>query len=110
MHRDSNSFTLATVIGHPEAGRITFGSYRNSRGDVIFHIRSRARSGTRMQRAGFLTLGEAMQTNCWTDFISNVAATVGNGVQGWVHAETIRLKRDETDDEVRGPTFVAQSD
>lgn len=110
LHRDVASFTLATVVGHPEAGRITFGAYRNGRGDVIFHIRSRARSGSRFQRAGFLTLGESMQTECWTDFISAVAATVGNGVRGWVHAETITMRRDETDESVRGPTFIARAD
>src|SRR5829696_1922434 len=46
IHESDQSVTLGTLDGHPEAGRITFGSYRNSAGDVIFHIRSRARSTT----------------------------------------------------------------
>ena len=31
VHLDTCSLTLATLEGHPEAGRITFGSYRNDR-------------------------------------------------------------------------------
>ncbi|MFN7134628.1 MAG: hypothetical protein ACK4N5_21290, partial [Myxococcales bacterium] len=27
IHRDENSLTVATIEGHPEAGRITFGAY-----------------------------------------------------------------------------------
>ena len=46
IHEDANSFTLGTLVGHPEAGRITFGAYRNPAGEVVFHIRSRARSSS----------------------------------------------------------------
>ena len=74
IHEDAQSFTLATLEGHPEAGRITFGAYRNPAGAVIFHIRSRARSTTALQRLGFLAIGDAMQTNTWADFIRNAAA------------------------------------
>src|SRR4029450_1954285 len=45
--RTPQTRALATWTGHPEAGRITFGAYRNDYDDVIFHIRSRARSSTR---------------------------------------------------------------
>ena len=44
---NSLSLTLATDDGHPEAGRITFGVYPNDEGDIVFHIRSRARSGSK---------------------------------------------------------------
>ena len=30
--------TLGTLEGHPEAGRITFGAYRNERGDVVGNV------------------------------------------------------------------------
>src|SRR5688572_29942568 len=30
LRRDDNSLTLGTLAGHPEAGRITFGAYRNA--------------------------------------------------------------------------------
>jgi hypothetical protein len=111
IHRDSQSLTMATLPGHPEAGRITFGAYRNARGDVIFHIRSRARSGSRVKYLGFRTGGEAMQTNTWTDFVNTVALTVGEGVIGFIHAETTVMEKEhESTDDVQGPTFLARGD
>jgi hypothetical protein len=107
IHRDANSLTLATLKGHPEAGRITFGAYRNDWGKVIFHIRSRARTSTGTRLAEFVTLGEAMQTNTWMDFVERVARAVGRGVEGSIHEETV--VRYEDDDEA-GPTFVARGD
>ena len=105
LRRDDNSVTLGTLAGHPEAGRITFGAYRNQVDDVVFHIRSRARSSSKKCLVGYLAAGEAMQTNCWTDFINNLAATVGQGVVGVIRAETSEL--DEDDDDPATPTFVA---
>jgi hypothetical protein len=111
IHRDAQSLTMATLTGHPEAGRITFGAYRNARGDVIFHIRSRARSGSRVKYLGFRTGGEAMQTNTWTDFVNTVALTVGEGVIGFIHAETAVMEQEhESADDVQGPTFLARGD
>ncbi len=105
LRRDPNSLTLGTLAGHPEAGRITFGAYRNELGDVVFHIRSRARSSSKKCLVGYLAAGEAMQTNCWTDFVNNLAATVGQGVVGVIRVETAEL--DEEDDDPTAPTFVA---
>ena len=111
LHRDSNSITLGTVRGHPESGRITFGAYRNPAGDVVFHIRSRARSSTSVRWAGFMAAGEPMQTNTWTDFIDRLAHTVGEGVVGAIHAETMEIE-DEPNDPVSmcSPTFRAVGD
>ncbi len=111
LHRDSNSITLGTLEGHPEAGRITFGAYRNRSDDVVFHIRSRARASSARIYAGYLAAGEPMQTNTWTDFIDRLAHTVGGGVKGVIHVET-----EEIDDDVEGPgaectpTFAAVGD
>lgn len=111
LHVDRQSLTLGTVEGHPEAGRITFGAYRNDYGDVLFHIRSRARSSSRLLYAGFLALGEAMQTNCWTGFVNAVACTAGEGVIGYVHAVTTKLGRDEAEhDATHTPTYFARGD
>jgi hypothetical protein len=111
LHQDATSLTIGTLAGHPEAGRITFGAYRNDRGDVIFHIRSIARSSSQGRYVGFLAMGEAMQTNCWTDFVNSVANTVGNGVLGYVHAETVERRRGlEDDEELHSPTFIARGD
>lgn len=108
IHQDAQSLTLATLRGHPEAGRITFGAYRNRRGDVIFHIRSRARSGSRFQRAGFLALGEGMQTRTWADFVDRVAVTVGRGVVGHIWSESCRVADEDRESAGHTPTFVAR--
>lgn len=111
IHRDENSLTLATLKGHPEAGRITFGAYRNKKGDVVFHIRSRARASSSVRYAGFLAVGEPMQTNSWTDFVDRVAHTVGEGVIGVIHAETTETTDEPDDPEVIcSPTFQATGD
>jgi hypothetical protein len=113
VHIDSCSFTLATLEGHPEAGRITFGAYRNERGDVIFHIRSRARSSSVLTYLGFRTGGDPMQTSTWTDFVNSVAITCGEGVIGEVRADTTRLdpgKMDAGDETMDRPTYVARAD
>ena len=111
VHDDAQSFTLGTLEGHPEAGRITFGAYRNPAGEVIFHIRSRARSSTGPSRLGFLAIGDAMQTNTWTDFITNVAAAVGAKVKDVIHADTEEVEAvPEDDDPLDAPTFLAVGD
>lgn len=111
IHRDANSITLGTLAGHPEAGRITFGAYRNPNNAVIFHIRSRARSSSKGSLLGFLAIGDAMQTNTWTDFINNTAALLGAGIDGVIHVE--KEKSEETREDGGGfaaPTFLAQGD
>ena len=108
VHRDRQSLTVATLPGHPEAGRITFGSYRNGRGDVVFHIRSRARSSSRTSLLGFLAAGDPMQTNSWTDFVNRVAASFGKGVRGVVHAEKRKVESEPGDEAVDRPTFQAR--
>lgn len=111
VHLAPQSLTLGTLQGHPEAGRITFGAYPNPYGDVIFHIRSRARSGSRAMYAGFLAAGEAMQTNTWTDFVSAVAHTFGSGLIGFIHAETRPAPEEPGGEDVHcSPTFLAQGD
>ena len=106
--RSERSFTLATLSGHPEAGRITFGAYRHDSGNVIFHIRSRSRAGSAAYSAGFFAIGEAMQTNTWADFVANVAETYGVGVLGEVHADTQCVDATPEDGETCNPTFEAR--
>jgi hypothetical protein len=111
--RTTQTLTLATLTGHPEAGRITFGAYRNDYGDVVFHIRSRARSSTHARYLGFLMMGEAMQTATWADFVTSVACTFGEGVIGYVNVETSRFRRgraDELEASALSPTFMAEGD
>lgn len=110
VHMDDNSLTLATLTGHPEAGRITFGAYRHQRGDVIFHIRSRARAASQMKLAGFLFAGDPMQTNTWVGFVNRVAASVGEGVHGVIHVEKRSIPEERGDRSVDAPTFIAEGD
>jgi hypothetical protein len=111
IHEDTQSVTLATLDGHPEAGRITFGSYRNATGAVIFHIRSRARSTSLLKRMGFLAIGDAMQTNTWTDFIRNTAESVRARIPDAIHADTQHVEELPEDDEpLHSPTFLAVGD
>lgn len=108
LHRNENSITLGTLEGHPEAGRITFGAYRNDEGDVIFHIRSRARAESALRYVGWVAAGEPMQTNTWTDFIDRVAHTVGGGVIGAIHADTREIEDEGDEPETTcSPTFIA---
>jgi len=107
IHVSEQSFTLATMSGHPEAGRITFGAYRNLRGDVVFHIRSRARSNSPFRRAGFVAAGEVMQTLTWSDFVNRVAVAFGEGVVGFVHAETSPCDEEPPDLARNAPTYLA---
>lgn len=108
VHRDAQSFTLATLPGHPEAGRITFGAYRNRRGDVIFHIRSRARSSSRTKLFGFLAMGEVMQTSTWTDFVNRVAVLAGEGVVGAIYSETKVIPDERMEVAGSAPTYLAR--
>jgi hypothetical protein len=108
IHRDGQSLTLATLPGHPEAGRITFGAYRNRRGALVFHIRSRARASSVARLLGFLLAGDAMQTNTWSDFINRVAATFGGGVVGRVYAEKRTTHPEPGDHAMDRPTFLAR--
>jgi hypothetical protein len=110
IHAGEQSFTLATKIGHPEAGRITFGAYRTERGDVLFHIRSRARSSDGLRYVGFLGIGEAMQTRAWTAFVNRVAVAVCRGVVGSIHAETCRCEDEPDEDAFTRPTYDARGD
>lgn len=107
VHADDNSITLATAKDHPEAGMITFGAYRNDRDDVIFHIRSHARSSSSTHYAGFLAAGEPMQTNMWTDFIDCLAHTAAEGVIGAIHAETQEIDPEKEAEGMEPPTFIA---
>ena len=103
-----------TRTAHCCAGmmRISSSASRTSpAGAVIFHIRSRARSTTALQRLGFLAIGDAMQTNTWADFIRNAATSVGAQIADVIHADTLQVDEVPQDNEpLQSPTFVAAGD
>ena len=78
---------------------------------MIFHIRSRARSASTAERLGFLAIGDAMQTNTWTDFINNTAAAVGAHIPDAIRADAKEVEDLPEDDyPLESPTFVAMGD
>lgn len=107
LNRGEQSFTIGTLEGHPEAGKVTIGAYRNPPGDVVMHARSRARSGSWLHYAGFLAGAEGMQANAWTELINRTAAAVGAGVIGFISAET-RTVDPGPEDEGNLPTYRAE--
>jgi hypothetical protein len=110
IHKNDLSLTLGTLKGHPEAGRITFGAYPNDRGDVIFHIRSRARAGSLVDYAGYLFTGDPMQTNTWTDYIDYLAHLVADGVHGCIHADQQEVELEDEDEAMNCPTYTARDE
>lgn len=107
VHQSDCSITIATLRGHPEAGKITFGAYPNGNGDVVFHIRSRARAASPAMLVGFLTGGDPMQTNTWSEFVDRVAHSVGDGVIRQIHAEKKKVQDEALDAELAAPTLIA---
>ena len=107
LHVDELTLTLGTLKGHPECGRITFGVYPNDRGDLVFHIRSRARTRSLLRYVGFLAVGDSMQACTWTEFIDRLAHTVGDGVVGAIQVETTVVEEEEEDRAMNSPTFNA---
>ena len=106
-----NSLTVATLVGHPIAGRITFGTYPNARGGVVFHIRSRSRAASTLNRLGHLVAGDPMQTTTWTDFLDRLAHMTGDGVVGAIHEEESEVPEAvEREESLFSPTFSATGD
>jgi hypothetical protein len=104
-----DSFTVATLVGHPVAGRITFGAYPNAHGDVVFHIRSRSRAASTLDRLGHLVAGDPMQTTTWTDFLDRLAHMTGDGVVGAIHEKESEVPEAvEREDSLVSPTFSAK--
>lgn len=85
---EPRSLTLRTIQGHPEAGRITFGSYYDEQERLVFRIRSRARINNLVRLIGYFLMGKAAQTRIWTTFIERVAEAVGGKIQGKVEVST----------------------
>jgi hypothetical protein len=77
LHLGPRSLTLATLDGHPETGRITFGAYRDEGGRLILRIRSRARISNPLRHIGYRFVGLPAQTRVWIVFLERLAAACG---------------------------------
>lgn len=87
-------FELATLEGHPEAGRICFEVHHLDErpGELRFEIRSQARSRDGLVAFAYDTLGggRLMQEATWVEFCRRVAAASGGQARGGITVETTR--------------------
>jgi hypothetical protein len=105
VHRDACSITLRTLQGHPEAGRITFGAFREG-GKPAFRILSRTRQASLLKYLGYLLMGKQLQARCWIKFIWRLAELLGGTVDGSVHVSTESTRERPSDwGEGDTPTF-----
>jgi hypothetical protein len=89
IRREPDSFRLATLDGHLEAGEIEFRAARD--GDALaFEIESWARAGDRLAALLYnkLRLAKEIQLNMWSHFCVRVAALADGRPQGGVTIRT----------------------
>lgn len=97
VHHDHRSLTLRTLRGHPEAGRITFGAYRDRGGRLIFHIRSRTRAAGPLNYIGYWLMGKQLQSRCWIKFVEGMARDCGGRIVDSIHVRTSRVGEEPGD-------------
>jgi hypothetical protein len=90
VHRDDNSFRLATLSGHLEAGEIDFRAEPDGGGALHFQIESWARAGDPLSALLYnkLRLAKEIQLNMWTHFCLRTAALSGGRPQGGITIRT----------------------
>jgi hypothetical protein len=90
VRRDKNSFRLATLSGHLEAGEIEFRAEPDDGGALHFEIESWARAGDRLSALLYnrLRLAKEIQLNMWTHFCLRTAAMSGGRPQGGITIRT----------------------
>jgi hypothetical protein len=89
VRREPDSFRLATLAGHLEAGEIEFRAARD--GDVLsFEIESWARAGDRLADLLYnkLRLAKEIQLNMWSHVCVRAAALAGGRARGGVTIRT----------------------
>jgi hypothetical protein len=89
VRRDENSFRLATLSGHLEAGEIEFRAEPDGHA-LHFEIESWARAGDRLSALLYnkLRLAKEIQLNMWSHFCVRAAALAGGRAQGGVTIRT----------------------
>jgi uncharacterized protein DUF1990 len=89
VRREENSFRLATLNGHLEAGEIEFRAEPDGHA-LRFEIESWARAGDRLSALLYnnLRLAKEIQLNMWSHFCVRVAELAGGRPQGGVTIRT----------------------
>ncbi|HYW51311.1 MAG TPA: hypothetical protein VE861_11935 [Gemmatimonadaceae bacterium] len=77
----SDSFTLVTLDGHPEAGHITFGVHEDAQAPltlrVVIESWARSRDALVSVAYGTLGIGKQVQTEVWITFLQRLAELAG---------------------------------
>jgi hypothetical protein len=89
----ADSFRLATLTGHLEAGQIEFRASRSD-GVLSFEIESWARSGDRLSNILYdqLRMAKEVQLHMWTSFLEQVAELVEGRLTGGIEIVSRRLE------------------
>jgi hypothetical protein len=89
VRREENSFRLATLDGHLEAGEIEFRAEPDGHA-LLFQIESWARAGDRLSALLYnkLRLAKEIQLNMWSHFCVRAAKLAGGRPQGGVTIRT----------------------
>ncbi len=92
VNRDS--FRLATLTGHLEAGQIWFRAREGEGGELTFEIESWARSSTRVTHVLYHTLrmSKEVQAHMWISFLEGVVGLAKGRMRGGVTIETERFE------------------
>lgn len=89
---DSQSFRLATLSGHLEAGQIEFRAAQVE-GELWFEIESWARSGDRLSNLLYhLRMAKEVQLHMWTSFLEQAANVAGGRLTGGVEIVSRRVE------------------
>jgi Domain of unknown function (DUF1990) len=89
-----DSFRLATLHGHLEAGQIEFRVRTSEGGETAFEIESWARSSGRVSNLLYHRLGFAkeIQAHMWISFLEGVVSLSGGRMTGGIEIETQRIE------------------
>jgi uncharacterized protein (UPF0548 family) len=93
VERAAESFRLATLAGHLEAGQIAFAAEEDD-GRLVFSIESWARSGDRLSDLLYdrLRLSKEVQFHMWTSFLERVVKLSGGKRDGGLRIHTRRVE------------------
>jgi len=90
LYSSLNSFTFITPQGHPEAGWVTFSSFRE--GDTtIVQIEGLARAGDPIYELAFRIAGSRLQQGIWTHVLQSMLKHLG--VEGQVQVTPLCLDK-----------------
>jgi hypothetical protein len=88
-----DSFWLATLDSHLEAGQIVFRARRDDEGLIIFEIESWARSRDRLVNLTYtkLRMAKEVQLHMWTSFLEGVVSLSGGRMTRGIDIHTRRV-------------------